>query len=319
MSMRIAFVGKGGSGKTTMSALFSLYMDSRHHKTVGLVDVDVNSHTAEVLGVAPQNIQYLSATDAQTDIMTYLAGSNQLVDASEMLNTTPPGKGSGRYSPKRDNYITAHYANVFGRQSSIVTLGSYSGASIGADCHHTTQHVAENILTHAQLADDEILVVDSVAGNDTFANSLYLQDVLLFIVRPERESMSVYHRYCQLAADAGVNDRVYAIGNNAHTDMQRAFIERHIPVDRLLGIVSTSDTITERRLEDLPLDVSCIDTSSASLFDIVFDKIREHQRTPAEYYHEITLLHQKVASQSWVAGAYRKGLTDQIDPEYEAL
>lgn len=47
--MRIAFVGKGGSGKTTLSALLSRHL-ARSGAPVLAVDGDINQHLAEALG-----------------------------------------------------------------------------------------------------------------------------------------------------------------------------------------------------------------------------------------------------------------------------
>jgi CO dehydrogenase maturation factor len=48
--MKIAFAGKGGSGKTTLSALFT-----RHLAALGFpvmaIDADISQHLAEALGV----------------------------------------------------------------------------------------------------------------------------------------------------------------------------------------------------------------------------------------------------------------------------
>ena len=41
--MRIAFVGKGGSGKTTTAAAFSRYL-AAHGRPVVAVDADINQH-----------------------------------------------------------------------------------------------------------------------------------------------------------------------------------------------------------------------------------------------------------------------------------
>ena len=45
--MKIAFVGKGGAGKTTVSSLFCLYYSK--NKSVLAIDADINMHMAELL------------------------------------------------------------------------------------------------------------------------------------------------------------------------------------------------------------------------------------------------------------------------------
>ena len=47
--MRIAFVGKGGSGKTTVAAAFSRYLAASGRPVVA-VDADINQHLAAALG-----------------------------------------------------------------------------------------------------------------------------------------------------------------------------------------------------------------------------------------------------------------------------
>src|SRR5690349_17168603 len=47
--MRIAFVGKGGSGKTTVSAVFSRCLAEQGHRVVA-IDADINQHLAQALG-----------------------------------------------------------------------------------------------------------------------------------------------------------------------------------------------------------------------------------------------------------------------------
>ena len=48
--MRVAFVGKGGSGKTTLSALFARHL-ARSGAPVLAVDGDINQHLAVALGL----------------------------------------------------------------------------------------------------------------------------------------------------------------------------------------------------------------------------------------------------------------------------
>src|SRR5438128_1476541 len=47
--MRIAFVGKGGSGKTTSAAMFSRYLAAQNLPVLA-IDADINQHLAQALG-----------------------------------------------------------------------------------------------------------------------------------------------------------------------------------------------------------------------------------------------------------------------------
>lgn len=312
--MRIAFLGKGGSGKTTLSSLFSLYADSKGYR-VGLLDVDVNSHTAEVVGTATTS--ELSQGATQAAIQSYLSEHNPRVEVCEMLNTTPPGEGSQYWTFDDDNTLS-QYGGRFGESSRVFTLGSYTADGIGHSCHHGTQKVAENMISHIKLAKKDILVIDSVAGNDSFANSLYFQDVLVFVVKPEREGVAVFHRYYELAKEAGVADRVRVIANQVISPKQSDFLRRELPEGVLLGELPMDDDVIDARLDGTPLTAAHVSEQAAKLFDAVLKEAARLRRTPQEYYEFYRDLHAEVSAQAWVHGAYRKGLEDQIDPEYQA-
>jgi CO dehydrogenase maturation factor len=49
--MRVAFVGKGGSGKTTLSALFARHL-AHSGAPVVAIDGDIDQHLAEALGLS---------------------------------------------------------------------------------------------------------------------------------------------------------------------------------------------------------------------------------------------------------------------------
>lgn len=315
--MNIGFYGKGGSGKTTLAALFALYLDDENH-TVGLLDADVNSHTAEVIGASIDKDRVLSLKENENKIWQYLAGSNHRVKPTEYLNTTPPGAGSNYWSMDKNNHLTQQYGQGFGKSSHVFTVGSYKSDAVGTACHHSTQTVAENMISHAKFNEDDILVIDSVAGNDAFGTTLYLNDLLVFIVKPEREGINVLHRFLELAEHAGVADKVVVIGNQATTETQRQFIEREVPAGKLIGIFGSNETIIDTRLDDKSLNLGCI----SSVERDVFHKVLNHansQRNTAMNHDGLVSLHKKVSAESWVAGSYRAGLQDQIDPNYQPV
>ena len=50
--MKVAFAGKGGSGKTTLSSLFIRHLAARGLPVVA-IDADINQHLADALGTPP--------------------------------------------------------------------------------------------------------------------------------------------------------------------------------------------------------------------------------------------------------------------------
>src|ERR1700730_255019 len=47
---RVAFVGKGGSGKITLASLFSRYLGAQQSAVLA-IDADINQHLGEALGL----------------------------------------------------------------------------------------------------------------------------------------------------------------------------------------------------------------------------------------------------------------------------
>ena len=92
--MRVAFVGKGGSGKTTLSALFSRHL-ARSGAPVVAIDGDINQHLAEAL--APVDGGSFSAPPLSSrlaGIKDYLRGANpRIASAEAMVKTTPARPG----------------------------------------------------------------------------------------------------------------------------------------------------------------------------------------------------------------------------------
>jgi CO dehydrogenase maturation factor len=79
--MKIAFVGKGGSGKTTISALFTRYLAAQGVPVLA-IDADINQHLSEALGLSREQIGGLKPLAAEIGrIKEYVRGSNTRISS----------------------------------------------------------------------------------------------------------------------------------------------------------------------------------------------------------------------------------------------
>ena len=229
--MRIAFVGKGGSGKTTLSALTIEYL-----KKIGLpilaVDADINMHLGGLIGFDDKTKTKLNISDSESikDIKTYLKGDNDKIKSLvEFRKTTPPNSLSNFVNlSNKDDYILSNYTlekdNIY-----LMNVGTYEKGEIGASCYHNNLAILENILSHL-IDRDGYVVSDMVAGIDAFAGSLHAQfDRLFLSVEPTRRGVDVYNQYIELAKVAGVENLLFVVGNKIRNNKDKNFLKSFIP------------------------------------------------------------------------------------------
>lgn len=188
--MNIAFVGKGGSGKTTVSSLFISYLALQQHKVLA-VDGDINQHLQGALGI--------SATppplaDFETIITQYVKGENALIrDASHITRSTPPGPGSTLCT-----FASPLFENFSVQENGITLMrsGEFHEEEVGMGCYHGKIIPLEILLNHLNFSHDEFAVVDMTAGADMFSTGMFLKfDVVVIVVEPTNKSMAVYQQF----------------------------------------------------------------------------------------------------------------------------
>ena len=92
--MKIAFVGKGGSGKTTLSSLFIRHLAANGAPVVA-VDADINQHLGAALGLDDDEAAALPAMGAHLPLIKeYLRGTNpRIASADEDDQDDAAGRG----------------------------------------------------------------------------------------------------------------------------------------------------------------------------------------------------------------------------------
>src|SRR5947199_6936530 len=143
--MRVAFVGKGGSGKTTAAAAFSRQLTERGHPVLAF-DADINQHLAHALGHRGAHLRGLGSDLPW--LKDYLRGTNPRIPRPEaMIKTTPPGRGSRLVTFADDDPVLRRYsADVDGVR--VIVSGALADDDIGVSCYHSKTGPVELLLHH---------------------------------------------------------------------------------------------------------------------------------------------------------------------------
>lgn len=311
--MRIALVGKGGAGKTTMSALVtqSLAQDG----PVVAIDADINMHMAELLGIEGVDTEKLISEKQPSDeIRTWLRGSNATIATNQHFKkTTPPGAGSRLINMTTDSWFMKRYSVLVAEAIRLVTVGSYSEDGIASSCYHNNLSVLENVLTHT--VDGATIVVDMVAGTDAFASTLFAQfDALVFVAEPTRRSVTVYQQYERLARAAGVRDRLYCIGNKIDDEEDSAFLRQQIG-DNYTGGVSRLRHVAMADKGREQLDITVLPDDDKQQIKRLTQAVARRVVPMQERLPHMWQLHETYVAQGFVKERFGD-LTSQIDTTF---
>lgn len=307
--MKVAFVGKGGSGKTTLSSLFVRHLAARGLPVVA-IDADINQHLGVALGLDEERAAGLPALgDRLPEIKDYLRGDNpRIASAAAMVKTTPPGRGSRLLRLRGDDPVHA-----LGHEADGVTLlatGPFNDSDLGVSCYHSKTGAVELYLNHLIDGPGEYVVVDMTAGADTFASGLFTRFDLMFLVaEPTRKGVDVYRQYIGYAADYDV--AIAVVGNKVQSDEDVAYLREQVGDDLLTWL---SQSAAVRALEQGRSGAVLEDANEAAL-----GKMREavdgRARDWAKFQRQAVEFHVKNA-RGWANRAVGEDLENQIDPDF---
>lgn len=313
--MRIAFVGKGGSGKTTLSALFTRHLAASGAPVLA-IDGDINQHLAEALGQdeGPLDAPPLGAhLDAIKDL---LRGTNPRVpSAAAMIKTTPPGRGSRLLRLLGDDELHTRHVRRVGEVPLMVT-GEFEDSDLGVACYHSKLGGVELYLNHLLDGPGEYVVVDMTAGADAFASGLFTRFDLTFLVaEPTRKGVSVYRQYRDHAREFGI--RIAVIGNKVTGEDDLLFLKEHVGDDLLTHLVHSPwvRAAEQGRTPDGATGLDTLEPHNRHALNALREAVDAHPRDWAAQHRHAVEFHLRNA-RSWANEATGLDLTAQIDPDF---
>lgn len=232
--MRIAFLGKGGAGKTTTAAGFVKYAASKHPFVLA-VDADVNAHLKSALSFTGEAKQLGLHFD---EITEFLRGKREDLGTRPIIGTTPPCAKSNFITVNANDPFVTKYGLKQGNIT-LLTVGTYQQEDVGGSCYHEKLKSLAGIFHHMLDTDNDIVIADTTAGTDNVATSLsFAYDLNVFVLEPTEKSVQVYLDYKAIAGDLA--SRTYVIGNKVDGQDDAEFIQGLVGKDRYLGSIPFS-------------------------------------------------------------------------------
>jgi CO dehydrogenase maturation factor len=237
--MKLAISGKGGVGKTLLSALLTKEF-ARNGYSVLAIDADPDTNLAAALGFPhPENITPISE---MKDLIYERTGAK-------------PGEIGSMYnlSPKVDD-IPEKYAQ---KQDGIRLMVMGRLKRGGGGCYCPENSLLQALMAHLLVARNEVVILDMAAGIEhlTRATSRGV-DYLIVVVEPGSKSVDTALRVKNLARDIGLN-RLLAVGNKVRNDADREYIVSSLPGFEFLGFIPYDQSIIDADIaHTLPVDSS---------------------------------------------------------------
>ena len=226
--MKIALTGKGGVGKTTITACLSRYYADKGFNVLA-VDADPDANLGLALGMSEEMIDSITPISEMKDL------------AEERTNAKKGTYGAFFTMNPEVADIPEKFCREFNGVK-LLTMGTVDTGGGGCVC---PEHVLLKMLTtHLVLYQKDIVIMDMEAGIEHLGRgTASAVDAFIVVGEPGIRSIQTFKRISKLAGDIGVK-HVYAIGNKIRKPEDIDFLNERIGAENIFGFLDYSDQIS---------------------------------------------------------------------------
>lgn len=231
--MKLAVAGKGGVGKTFVTATLSRLL-ARDGYNVLAVDADPNINLGYSLGF-PREI---------ADNITPLSDNYQLIEDKTGVKPDNTYGAVFNLTPKVDDIVDKY--GVTGPDGvNLLVMGTVKGGGTGCMCGANT--LLRVLIQHLLIQRGEFVIMDMVAGLEHIGRGTAKRmDLMLVVLEPRMKSIDTARRVLKLAEDINVKE-VYGVGNKINSKKEEEFLEEKMSElgIKLLANIPYDKTIAE--------------------------------------------------------------------------
>jgi CO dehydrogenase maturation factor len=227
--MKIAITGKGGVGKTTLTALLACAL-----RDLGCQVLAIDADPSPCLG---------AALGFPADLV---AGLTPIAEMDELIferTGAQPGTTGGYFkiNPRVDDLPDRFSAVHQGIR--LLELGAVKMGGAGCICPESA--TLRSLVTHILLRRDEVVLLDLYAGVEHLGRATASAvDTMLVVVEPTARSLATAAQIQRLAHDVGLQ-RLQLVGSKVGTEADRAFIAENNPGMPVLGFLPDDPAVRQ--------------------------------------------------------------------------
>jgi CO dehydrogenase maturation factor len=224
--MKIAVTGKGGVGKSTVTAALALLAARRVMKVLA-IDADPDANLAAALGIPPED---------RKKIVT-IAREKRLIEERTGAKVQQYGQ-IFKLNPEVSD-ITDTHAFRF-RGVDLLVLGAIASGGSGCACPESV--LLKSLVQDVVLHRDEALFMDMEPGIEHLGRAT-ARGVTSFIVvvEPGQRSIDSYRRIAAMAGDIGIK-RLSVVGNKIRAKADEELIRDDVGGDStIIGFIPFTD------------------------------------------------------------------------------
>ena len=234
--IKIAISGKGGVGKTTITAVWSELLAHDGYEVLA-IDADSNPNLALAFGLGRE------------ELPTPLIEMKELIQ--ERTGAQPGSVGQYfKLNPKVSDLPETYCHSVGKAGLKLLVLGGIRQAGRGCACPESA--FLKALLSHTILQRSEAIIVDLDAGVEFLGRASVLGiQVLVIVVEPGSRSIETASHIAQMAQEMGIT-QIAAIANKITDPSQVDIIQKQLDNIPLLGGLPYSMSLPQADLNGVP-------------------------------------------------------------------